>query len=389
MLKIDEELLSLTSQSPYRHAFDRGYRWMSFHGSLEREFQLFYTEGHLGRVRLACYLAIALFAAFVVIDMATLPAEVSKSTASIRLGLVIPAFIITLLISYRPSLRRFLSDAVFGAAIITGLGTTAVIGAALRLGVQIPYEGILLVALFIYLIACLQWWRAIVANMITLVAFIVVVLLLQPDPQARLYQIVFMCAANLVGAYGGYFLEYSARTMFLVNNLLNELAEIDGLTGLSNRRTLNLHLERIWKQAIREKEDVAIAMIDIDHFKKYNDRYGHAQGDAALRAVADVISHYARRPLDITARYGGEEFAVVWFHPSARELPRMAEILTTAVANLGLPHADSEYGKVTISVGVALMAPSAGQSSAEALRLADQALYKAKEQGRNRVVVHG
>jgi diguanylate cyclase (GGDEF)-like protein len=214
-------------------------------------------------------------------------------------------------------------------------------------------------------------------------------LLYQKDPQALVYEIIFMCAANAVGAYGGYFLEHSARTMFLINNLLNELAEIDGLTGLSNRRTLNVHLDRIWRQAVRDKQAVAIAMIDVDHFKKYNDRYGHAQGDAALRAVADVIAHHARRPLDITARYGGEEFAVVWFHPSALELPRMANVITKSVANLGMPHADSEFGTVTISVGVALMTPVAGQSSTELLKAADAALYDAKHQGRNRVVVSG
>ena len=277
---------------------------------------------------------------------------------------------------------------MFGAAMVTGLATVTLLGIGLKMGARIPYEGILLIALFIYLIACLQWWRALFANLATLAAFIIMEMMYQTDPQARLYQIVFMCAANAVGAYGGYFLEHSARTMFLINKLLNELAELDGLTGLSNRRTLNLHLDRIWRQAMRDKQDVAVAMIDIDHFKKYNDRYGHAQGDAALRAVADVISHHARRPLDITARYGGEEFAVVWYHPSASELAKMAEVLTRAVASLGLPHVDSEFGKVTISVGVALMTPTVGQSSADVLRAADEALYEAKHQGRNRVALH-
>ena len=387
MVNIDPELLSNSSPSPYRTALEKGYRWLRFDGALESEFQAFYTEGHLVRVRLAGYLVIALFLAFVVIDLTTLPPQVSYWTTKIRIFILIPPFVLLLLVSYRASLRGYVGRAVYFAAMIAGLGTTAVIGTAFGLGTQIPYEGILLVALFIYLIACLQWRRALVANMVTLAAFVTMEFMFQTDPQARMYQIVFMIAANAVGAYGGYFLEHSARTMFLINNLLNELAELDGLTGLSNRRTLNIHLDRIWRQAVRDKQAVAIAMIDIDHFKKYNDRYGHAQGDAALRAVADVIAHHARRPLDITARYGGEEFAVVWFHPSALELPRMAEVMTKSVAALGMTHADSEFGKVTISVGVALMTPTAGQSSAELLRAADTALYEAKHLGRNRVVV--
>lgn len=386
MLNIDPELLSNTSPSPYRTAFEKGYAWLRFNGSLEGEFQSFYTEGHLVRVRVAAYLVIVLFTAFIGIDLATLPAEVAYWTTKIRVGLIIPMLVL-LYVSYRPALRVHVARAVYAGCLVAGLGTVAVIGTALKLGTAIPYEGILLVALFIYLIACLQWRRALFVNVVTLFAFVAMEMLYQTDAQARLYQIIFMCAANAVGAYGGYFLEHSARTMFLINNLLNELAELDGLTGLSNRRTLNIHLDRIWKQAIRDKQDVAIAMIDVDHFKKYNDRYGHAQGDAALRAVADVIAHHARRPLDITARYGGEEFAVVWFHPSARELGRMAEVMTKAVVALGMEHADSEIGKLSISVGVAMMTPVPGDFSADLLRIADEALYEAKHQGRNRVVV--
>ena len=386
MINIAPELLNNTSPSPYRAAYEKGYGWLRFDGNLEREFQAFYTEGHLVRVRVAAYLVIVLFIAFIGIDLATLPAHVAYWTTRIRVGLIIPMAVL-LYVTYRPALRVYVGQAVYIAALVAGLGTVLVIGTALKLGTPIPYEGILLVALFIYLIACLQWRRALFANMATLFAFVMMELIYQADSQARMYQIIFMVAANAVGAYGGYFLEYSLRTMFLVNNLLNELAELDGLTGLSNRRTLNIHLDRIWKQAIRDEHEVAIAMIDVDHFKKYNDRYGHLQGDAALRTVADIIAHYARRPLDITARYGGEEFAVVWYYPSALELPRMAEIMTKAVVALNMPHADSEIGALSISVGVAIMRPSKGEGSEDLLRLADAALYDAKRQGRNRVVV--
>lgn len=387
MLPIDPGLLSHTSQSRYRRAIEQGYRGLRFKPALEQEFQRFYTDAHLVRVRLAGYLGIVLFGLFVLIDIATLPAQVSVWTASIRLGLIIPAYVIALLVSYRSAWRPHLQRTVFAASLITGLGTVAVIGAALREGYQIPYEGILLVALFIYLIVCLQWWRALLVNLLTLLAFVAMEAIYQTDPQARLYQIIFMGAANAVGAYGGYLLEHSTRTTFLVHALLHELAERDGLTGLYNRRTLNTHLDKVWRQAIRDESDVAIAMIDVDHFKRYNDRYGHAEGDAALKAVADVIGDQARRPLDLAARYGGEEFAVVWYHPAASELAAMGEQLRAAVAALGRTHEDSELGMLSISVGIALMAPAVGQSSAELMRVADTAMYQAKQQGRNRVVV--
>ena len=387
MLKIDPELLNNASPSPYRTAFEKGYNTLLFEPMIEKQFQAFYTGGHLVRVRLAACLVIALFIGFIGIDLATLPPAVSYWTTKIRLFVLVPPFVILLYITYQRALRSYVGHAVYAGAVIAGVGTVAVIGTAYRLGTQIPYEGILLVTLSVYLIARLQWRRALIANMLTLISFIAMEVLFQTDPQARLYHIVFMCAANAVGAYGGYFLEHSARTMFLINKLLHELAERDGLTGLANRRTLNIHLERIWRQALRDRQAVAVAMIDVDHFKQYNDRYGHAQGDAALRAVADLIAHHARRPLDITARYGGEEFAVVWHHATANELPRMADIMTQAVVALNMPHADSEIGKLSISVGVAVMTPQAGQSSADLLKAADMALYEAKQQGRNRVVV--
>ena len=389
MLNIDPELLSNASASPYRAAFEKGHRSLRFDGAIEGEFQAFYTEGHLQRVRLAAALVIALFVAFIGIDLATLPADVAYWTTRIRLFILIPPFIALLVIIARPALRRYVASAVYFGSVVAGVGTTLVLGTGYSMGTQIPYEGMLLIALFVYLIACLQWRRAVMANMIILAAFVAMEFMYQTDPQARLYHIIFMCAANAVGAYGAYFLEHSARTMFLINKLLNDLAELDGLTGLSNRRTLNIHFERIWRQALRDGHDVAIAMIDVDHFKKYNDRYGHAQGDAALRAVADVIAHHARRPLDLTARYGGEEFAVVWYDPAATELRRRVEVMTRAVAGLNMPHAGSEFGKLSIGVGVAMMSPAAGQSSAALLKAADEALSAAKHQGRNRVVVAG
>lgn len=387
MLKIDPELLNNASMSPQRRALEQGYGWLRFEEALEKEFQVFYIQANVARIRIAAWVCIALFFMFVLIDLTTLPAFVSMRTISIRLALIIPSFVMVLLASYRAAWHPYLGTAIFAAALVTGLSTVAVIGTALDVGFQIPYEGILLVALFIYLIACLEWRRALLANMVTLAAFVLMEFTLQTDPQARLYQIVFMCAANGVGAYGAYFLEHSIRTTFLVNTLLHELAALDGLTGLSNRRTLNIHLERVWRQALRDRQAVAIAMIDIDYFKRYNDRYGHARGDAALKAVADVIAAQARRPLDLTARYGGEEFAVVWHNPVPGELQAMGEALTAAVAALRIEHADSDAGTMTVSVGITIGLPCAGDDAAALLRAADNALYQAKRQGRNQVVV--
>jgi diguanylate cyclase (GGDEF)-like protein len=168
---------------------------------------------------------------------------------------------------------------------------------------------------------------------------------------------------------------------------LHKLAERDFVTGLLNRRAFSTRATGIWRQALRDGRSIGIAMVDVDHFKHYNDHYGHAAGDVALQSVAHVIAEHARRPLDACARYGGEEFVVLWYDVDADHALALAQRMCQAVQALGLPHvASPTAGVVSISVG--LLVCTAVHDAAQwdaALRAADQALYQAKQQGRNRV----
>ena len=133
-------------------------------------------------------------------------------------------------------------------------------------------------------------------------------------------------------------------------------------------------------------------MIDIDHFKRFNDESGHQAGDLALRAVADVIAGLARRPLDIAARYGGEEFAIVLYDLAVEHVADIAERLRLGVQSLevnDLRVAGGPEFRVTVSVGVGVAAPTMGRTPQGAVQLADEALYEAKGAGRNRVVMKG
>lgn len=157
----------------------------------------------------------------------------------------------------------------------------------------------------------------------------------------------------------------------------------DPLTGIPNRRFLDSELARICIQANESQDSVAVAMIDVDYFKSYNDRYGHPQGDETLRKVAQAIQSVARRS-DFAARYGGEEFVVVF---TGMEDPQPAlERLAAAVAALGIPHADSPYGQVTVSCGCAVIRPGEAERLVpqSLLKASDEALYFAKAHGRNR-----
>jgi diguanylate cyclase (GGDEF)-like protein len=184
--------------------------------------------------------------------------------------------------------------------------------------------------------------------------------------------------------------EQSSRKSFLESHLIEELAHHDTLTGLKNRRVFDEQLDRLWDRGIEEHRDLAILMVDIDHFKAYNDWAGHQAGDQTLRRVAQTLQGFVRRPLDVLARYGGEEFAVVAYDIDSSEAEMLAEQMRVAVGALAIKHdGTTAGGSVTISIGVAVVQPSAERRARGALQLADQALYEAKVSGRNRVEALG
>lgn len=195
----------------------------------------------------------------------------------------------------------------------------------------------------------------------------------------------------ITGGVGGIVyrgVERQLRTSFLERGLMGEMVARDGLTGLKNRGAFDDHYPRIWQQALRDRRSLALLLIDVDHFKAYNDRYGHLAGDHALRRVAQVVQGFARRPLDIAARYGGEEFVLALFDLSPDTVRELAEELRLAIHDLKISHEDSVTAAyVTASVGAAIVAPRMGRSPDGAVQAADEALYGAKRSGRNCVAV--
>jgi diguanylate cyclase (GGDEF)-like protein len=171
------------------------------------------------------------------------------------------------------------------------------------------------------------------------------------------------------------------------NAKLAELSLTDGLTGLTNRRGFDAGLADAWARALRSGEPVALAMLDVDHFKLYNDEYGHQAGDQCLREVANVIAAHARRPGDVAARYGGEEFALLPPSASGPDALKIAQAMCDRLAARALPHARSSFGFVSVSIGVASLIPGPDNSMDLLISLADNALYQAKHEGRNRAIL--
>jgi len=168
--------------------------------------------------------------------------------------------------------------------------------------------------------------------------------------------------------------------------MLERLANIDGLTELANRRRFDEIYEAEWKRAQRGKRPLSLALLDIDCFKLYNDRYGHPAGDRVLRSVARTAALYMRRPLDLAARYGGEELALLMPDTQAAQAAEMVAGLCRAVELLDISHDGSAVaGVVTATAGGATMGEHGAESAAELLDAADEQLYRAKREGRNRV----
>jgi len=166
---------------------------------------------------------------------------------------------------------------------------------------------------------------------------------------------------------------------------LERMARLDGLTGVANRRTFDDLLLREWRRNARTGQPMSVIMIDVDHFKQYNDTYGHGEGDECLKQVTKAAEGALQRPADIVARYGGEEFVALLPDTTLEGAMAVAEGIRAAIAARAIPHAGSKAAPhVTVSLGVATGIPEADQDPSVLVRAADAQLYAAKAEGRNR-----
>ena len=166
---------------------------------------------------------------------------------------------------------------------------------------------------------------------------------------------------------------------------VEQLALVDGLTGVANRRLMDETLNREWMRALRDGTSLSLLLIDVDHFKRYNDLYGHLAGDSCLQVIATALQSGLRRPPDLLARYGGEEFVIILPNTPAAGAEMMSQKVVTAVAACAIPHTGSPYGTVTVSLGCATVIATMDATVKDLLKAADDAMYRAKTNGRNQI----
>ncbi|HMK84830.1 MAG TPA: diguanylate cyclase [Steroidobacteraceae bacterium] len=373
---------------PYARQLKAGFPWLTFDAELEPVFRQSALAERWPHIRVNLCLAIVANVAATLVQASVLGEALNRLTGMLHLLVIIPVLFACLGATFSQRRDRTFPPIMLTAAIVMGLAVVAVQLAAALGGASIVFPALVLCAVFVYFMCGLVFYQALAANLVVTLAYIGASTALQVPAREFGYQVVSSLIANAFCASAAYMTEKTSRTRFLEAALLSEMVARDGLTGIQNRRMFDQHIQRAWNQAVRDGQRVAVLLVDIDCFKDYNDRYGHQAGDECLRAVAVSLSQCARRPLDFVARYGGEEFAVVLYEASREYVAEVLTRIQRSVAELNIPHEASRVAsRLTVSIGAAFILPGASRTHEGLIQLADEALYSAKEQGRNCVVV--
>jgi diguanylate cyclase (GGDEF)-like protein len=384
-LNPDETQQLIVDQTPAARQLRAGFQWLRFERELEREFRREQAAQRLSQIRLNLYLAAALVIAFGGLNTLVLGERMPASIWLVQFGLLLPVVGAAIFVTHMRNGRRIYPRVAPVLVPIAGLAVIAIELQAAKLDVHSLFATVVLSSIFTYYLVGLLFYEAVRANALTWAAYVAFGLASGVGDVHVIYNALVLLCANVVGASVAYGTETVLRAHFLEARLLSEAASRDGLTALYNRRRFDEHLETVWQQAQREGATLALLLVDIDFFKRFNDRHGHQAGDECLRGVAAALQRAARRPLDFVARYGGEEFAVVLYDPSREYVRELATRIHAGVSALQIPHGDSVAApQVTVSIGTAYVAPTLERSSHGFVQLADEALYEAKGDGRNR-----
>jgi diguanylate cyclase (GGDEF)-like protein len=365
-----------------------GFAFLRFPAPLEAAFLAEYRATFRRWVRISLIVALGTTTGFAVIDHSVLPGNQTTGSELVRFGLQLPCVLIMLLATSERLYTRWYQTGIQIAAPLFGIGSVLLAVQTVAEHTPLISSRMLLVCFFFYFMLGLPFYAALRSNLIMAAGFGTAGLFGAIPAEVATYQLFVLFCANIIGAAGAYALEHANRVAFLERSRLAEVAMQDGLTGLLNRAAFEDQVRRVWDHASRERLTLAVVMIDIDHFKAFNDRYGHQAGDSCLRDVAEAVRRTARRrPLDFVARYGGEELVAVLVGCDRPHAENVARGICETVAALRIPHiASTTQPYVTVSVGVATCDPGMDGSHDRTLRLADSALYVAKEQGRGRHV---
>lgn len=391
---------SADSEPALRKALANPWWRLRFDDALECRFDQVVSDLHAIHARINYILALIFVDMFAIADYYFLP-DVYQLAWLLRFGLITPIFLVAIgfeLVPKRNAHREWVT-----LLLIFMTTATLMVLFSLSKSPDVAHYQVCLIAIMVFsnLLTNMRMVLALPASIVFAVMYVfeITIGLRLPAHLVGNYSMlmVLLVALSMVACYRR---ERHQRTVFLMLALLNiaeqrqreanvslqKLASLDPLTGLANRRSFDEEYPRLWKEAVRQSRPLAILFVDLDRFKAYNDTYGHAQGDEALRRFAEVLRETAtRRPLDMAVRNGGEEFLIVLPDTPLDVATDIAQTLVARLSGLAIAHEASRYSVLTASVGVAGGQPRAGLSPQVFVEQADEAMYQAKEGGRNRV----
>jgi diguanylate cyclase (GGDEF)-like protein len=364
---------------------------LRFAPEAEAEFATYFIQRSLARARWATAIYLALVAVVTAINMrgsmAPLGETLQQPIYLLRLGVACPALVLILAATVIPELQRHYQWITATAVIVTGMSVMAISGIAAANALPQFQMGDVLVVVYATLFLGLLARPVVLVASALMLSFIGIGWYVGVPPEHLIFASSVVFATTLMSVLSALRMERLLRANFIENRLLNDIAERDGLSGLYNRRMFDNLTTRLWLQAQRNRDALQIILVDIDQFKAYNDLYGHQAGDTCIRRVASIIARAAKRPLDFCARYGGEEFALVLYAPSGNDPTAVPEQIRRDIMALDIPHANADGTRMlTVSIGSATAQSDTKRSLAGLIQTADEALYRAKKLGRNRVL---
>ena len=371
-----------------------GFMFMKFPGDSEKAFLHYYYRRTVNQTRFALIAGMFLYGSVAFIDPYIVPAVIGEVRA-LRFFVVLPMLLGSFLMTYL--IRKDTITQILTSITITIAGFCVAIMMSLDIGLasQIYHEGLVLTVIYGYTFTRLRLWHATVCGWLIVAFYVGITAIMGKTPfPVFINNVLFSVIANFIGMFVAYTLEVSLRGEYMstmamkrTHKGLQKLSLFDDLTGVANRRLLALRLSSEFQELERTGKSLSVIIADVDHFKAYNDNFGHIAGDECLIKIAKRLQQCATRAGDLAARYGGEEFAIVLSDTPLDGARVVAEKMRQEVKGLGMPHSPVGGTIVTLSLGVATILPSHRNSVEGLIKAADDALYRAKERGRDRVEI--
>lgn len=397
-----DEAALLDCENELRAVVENGFRFLKFPSRIENLFYAHDMPRRRKRYLILGLVSILLYDIYCFSDMIVLQ-DIYPTAWLIRLAVVTPIMVTIMLLIYLRKCVR-ITEALIGSIVVLTALSILVMLLLSNDPNEIHYHtGILIIIIFGNIVVGLRFLTALVCSIIVQALFSALLPVATSMPlEAIINHSFVLLTAIIMSLMGNYQMEAELRRVYLVsllnrvdsiklarsNRTLEQLSISDPLTGLYNRRYFDAVLEREWRAAQRGGMPLSLLYLDIDYFKLYNDTYGHNAGDRCLVLVAAVISSAVRRPYDVCARYGGEEFIALLPATDAARAGVIAEKIRDGIAGMCIVHEGSEAaGHITVSIGVAGGRTGNMSGPHSLVEAADEAMYTAKRDGRNRVCI--